>query len=237
MAKVKQVLWRVASFEKSSMKTYIDSLCCPLVTTSLESRYYDNDTLVMSIDGHGTLKYSIDSEYKDRTTFYIDFDNGYSWYAGRYMLPDPRYNQYTLTSVCNDKVFYLRFDGNSWGYRSLMFLYSKLSNDRYLVGGAYPGFAPAPLSAIEMHSNDATQGIFTYTNTLNYTASGNKIYYCAQAALCASVQSVTTKFYDDPNFIACSTVPLDKAITFKGQNYYSISDNLLVPMDKEPNNG
>ncbi len=79
---------------------------------------------------------------------------------------------------------------------------------------------------------DVDTGAFYYhKNWMNYTGDNNTIDYSPDFLFLFDSASE----FDSPDVYACSTVPRHKVIVFEGKEYFSIEENLLIPLfDPEP---
>lgn len=130
---------------------------------------------------------------------------------------------------CNDTLVYVQL--NDPQSRRFALLYEKISGKILYATAGQSGNVPSvawfPITAFTLTDND-TALIYTHKARLNYADEMGHIDYVDEVLFDSSDYRTDI---EDPNFVACSTVPTDQVITFQGKNYYSIGANTLVLID------
>lgn len=184
----------------------------------------------------------------DDNKLYINFVTGVKWYLSRDSQDWNRYlriNQTvlgqtittwwihtynttgqpaTVTLCGSSTLFYLHIRSSEY----LMGVYLALDDNSSISG---VGRSQTIQSLGLLHSQTSAE--YRIPVTLNYSAGSNKIQYMNHA----NIVSNGVKYFNTSDMLACSTLTADCVVTFGGDNYFAIDTNLLVPMDKEPNNG
>lgn len=218
MAKVKVKYFN--PYNWAGIKTYIDSMNCPLVVNT----EVVGDSLVITLEDMGTFTiYRSDGWFYLKYNFINDITRvAECWAAGSSVYP--------LLLCTSDNLFYFHLKGQwSWDIpNSYVFIYDKLSDNSHLVGSTTWRNA-AYFLPVESLSLTELETVSTYAvgKPLNYAKAANHIDYCSPAIL----MSGDVKAYNDPNFTSCSTVTVNNVYTFNGQNYFAIGTNTLIPID------
>lgn len=215
MATVKRANYAAQGYSASTLKTFFDSLNCPIITTSLASN-------VLTINVNNIVNVVFDFSASRTKTVYNGTTKEYSIIN--------TYNSATITAVCNENVFYVQFNGNYGSGRRFCFLYENISNEDYwgAVGAGTDSSSGHAWYSITDITLSQTETSLTYNHgtRLNYACELGYIDYAPDVLFISGYKSI-----DDPNFITCSTVPTDQVITFQGQNYYSIGAHTLCLID------
>jgi hypothetical protein len=135
----------------------------------------------------------------------------------------------TVTFCGSSTMFYLHIRTSSSDY--LMGLYLALDDNASISGVGRLSQGQTIQSLGLFHSQTSAE--YRIPVTLNYSAGPNKIQYMNHA----NIVSNSVKYFSTSDMLACSTLTADRVVTFGSDNYYAVDTNLLVPMDKEPNNG
>lgn len=214
MAKIKKR--SIVPLNWSMLKTFIDSMNCPLVTATIVG-----DTLELQMEDKG--KFVL---YRDGNWLHFKYNfNGITYDTDCYGGAD-RY--WPVMICCSDDFFYLDITGDYWGIHPYILMYDKVSEDSCIVGTTHWRQWPHPIEGLQCYEVQSGASI-TYGKTLNYSAGLNSIAYCENAP----ILSGDVKIENDPKFISCSTITSDNVVTFKGQTYYAIGTNTLIPIDVE----
>ena len=204
-----------SSWTENNIKSFFDSLDCPLITTELIS----SASLTVHVNNIVDLKFDngySQVTYNGTTTSYSVLNNNTSC---------------TITAVYSSNLFYVQLCCNYDAGRRIAFLYEIIGNNNYFgaVGSgtgstsvhAWYSINAIPLTCVEDNVP------YAHGNLLNYSTSLGYIDYCADILL----QSFTATNIIDSNFMSCTEVPTDQVITFNSQNYYTIGAHTLVPID------
>lgn len=214
MAQVKKGYYAGQTWSVSTIKTFLDSLNCPLITTS-----FDGSTLTVNVNNICDITFSNGTRviYNGTTTWYSSINT---------------YNNLYITAACNENFFYVQINCDYQSGRRFVFLYEKIDSKDYFgangsdnVGGR-GWFSIQEISMIETISNMN----YNHAARLTYNCETGFIDYSTPDYLFSAGYKTDTA---DENFISCSTVTLDQVLTIDGTNYYSIGNNILVPLDEE----
>lgn len=211
----------------TGLKQLLDSLNCPLITTSVSG---------------ATFYCFFDATPGDELGFEIYFANlSGSWhYIHGQRLRTGTFSNNPLdeVTVCySDSLFYLQIQRytsastpstNSRG----AWIYDIVDGGT-LFGwrgeGTGSGDAAyydlASFNLIDIAHSDNT---CNFSPTINIQANLNKLFYTDSVAVSAS----GLKLYEDTKFNSCSTVVKNAVYTFNGKNYFALGTNILVPIDE-----
>ena len=226
MANVKRItvpIYPAATFVP--LKNAIDSMQLPFIT-STEIVEGDNKLYVNFVTG-AKWYFSRHSEDWNR---YIKFNQtilGLTRTTGWIHTHNVEGKPATVTMCGSSSMFYIRIQTRNAG-EILMGLYLRLEPNLSVSG---IGKTTPVKSLILNHSQ--TYADYSIPTVLNYSAGVGRIQYMNHA----NVVSNGIKYFNTYDMLACSTVADDCVVTFDSDNYFAIDTNLLVPMDKEPNNG
>lgn len=214
MAKVKKGYYARLTWDENTFKAFIDSLNCPLITTSHDSNITTiNVNNIVSVNfGNG----KVTVVYNGQTVATYSILNSY--------------NDLHITAAFNDNFFYFQVNCDYSYGRRFVFLYETIDNKNYFgyngaeVVSGRGWFSIHEITMIETESN------------LNYNHAARLPYNCQTGLIdYASPDFLFSVGYktdtEDNNFISCSTVIVNQVITFGGTNYYSIGTNTLVELD------
>lgn len=214
--------WASPAISLENLKAWIDSLNCPLITTSIS-----DGTLYIHVDDAVNL------------CFGLYYSSGF-YYAMGYQLRGnsvrtSTFNDYggnTVVVCFSDDVFYLQIKNNYGANdRKSVFIYEKLDEKRYFMGTGFDIDSDTnPWYNIEGKTFLCLENDLDYTHEsrLKYTQALNYIDYTYDHLL-LSGEEITN--IEDSNFSSCSTVELNRVISFNGQNFYTIGTNILFPIE------
>ena len=189
----------------SMWDSFFNGLNCPLISASGGT---------VDIDGKFSLRLSGQTVY---------------FYKGSSQLVGSTYNfPMVVTVCCNDSFVSIQLkDPQS---RRIVLVYEKLEGlDVYATagGGNNSGTAFFSINSLTFTDNE-TALTYAHKARLNYADGLGYIDYTDEVLFDSNNHKTDI---EDPNFVACSTVPADQVITFQGKNYYSIGANTLVLID------
>ena len=124
--------------------------------------------------------------------------------------------------IYNDSLFFFLIKPGSNDNSIIVALYENLNNSKYANGG------------VGLPSDN---GIYDLVGTANFRYPG--LGYVPQGNNYIDYIDITmivnngVRYATDTNIIACTTVPFFKIITINNQDYFSITNKLLVPIDAE----
>jgi len=195
----------------SSWASYITSLGCPFVSLVDGAVVIDNAIRVTSADSL--------SVFRGDTRI---AQTSVNWRgAGSYSV-----RQYVVAS---DTFFYFNVRGYFENRTELV--YEKIGNDSYygVLSSQNNGTMPyKELSDFTLYKIGEETIKYFHGVTLNYAA---------QTGTCNYVQDSlfkitnTSRYIQDPNTIACSTVPAQALITIGNKKYFSLGTHHLIEMD------
>lgn len=214
MAQVKKGYYAGQTWDENTFKAFIDSLNCPLITTSHEGYITTiNVNNIVNVEfGNG----KVTVVYNGQTVATYSILNSY--------------NDLYITAAFNENFFYFQVNCDYSYGRRFVFLYEIIDNKNYFgyngaeVVSGRGWFSIHEITMIETSSN------LTYNHAarFNYNCQVGLIDYATPDFLFSAGYKTDT---EDNNFISCSTITLDQVITFDGTNYYSIGTNTLVELD------
>lgn len=215
--------WPEHTITLENFKAWLDSLDCPLISsTSIEHR-----VLYVNVDDAVTL------------FFALNYDQSSLWYDAGYQIQGNStttsvFNDYSGNTVVvcfSDDVLYLHYRNNYDNLRKSLFVYEKLGNKKYFMGigsdidgdnNYWYNIQGKTFTCLE------TDVEYTHESRLKYTQKLNYIDYTYDH-LVLSGGEITN--IEDDNFASCSTVELNRVVSFNDQNFYTIGTNILFPID------
>ena len=214
--------WPGNTLTLEQFKAQLDSLDCSLISTSIEDR-----VLYVHVDDAANLFFALNSSSSGL------------WYGAGYQLQGnaittSTFNDYggnTVVVCFSDDVSYLQYRNNYNNTRKSLFVYEKLNNKRYFMGigsnidgddNYWYNIQSKPCTCLE------TGVEYTHESRLKYTQKLNYIDYTYDH-LVLSAGDITN--IEDTNFASCSTVDLNRVVSFNDQNFYTVGTNILFPID------
>ena len=215
MLTLKKANYNVQAYSETVLKTYFDSLNCPIITTSISSHalYVTVNNIVSLIFNFGIGRTQV--SYNGSTTSYSVLNT---------------YNPATITTVTGDSIVYVQFNGVYGAGRRILFLYEMIDNKSYFgaIGSGtestHAWFSIADLTLRQVENNLT----YTHKKMLDYTTTLNYIDYSTDL-LFENGDAVSD--IADMNTVTCTTVTSDSVITFGGKNYYSAGTNTLIQLN------
>ena len=210
----------ISGYQKiDAWENYFNSLNCDLITVDR-----DGLKLTININNLAEIKFTFRS-YGD-TDFFVDM--AYTLNGSTVTGPSVLAYTTTVIVVYTDTLFFIQV--SDYSNRRFCYLYESINDEDYIgyrgANAENQGFYP--INSFNL-LNVATSTSYVHGARLNYTKQGlNYIDYTSDALFSIGT---STMFFEDPNFIACSTIAADLVITFNGATYYSLSTNTLVEID------
>lgn len=216
MATVKKTTYGTNDWtpDAATGKAFFDTLNCSLIETAL----VDDDTFTVNIDDTVLLSFNGAS---DKRTITATIDGVTTTIATNQTYQT--YGQKTFIVACSDNFVIIDLLGYS--NRRFYLCYEKINGNKYYGYANESNELYLSNITIKDLSNDAQ---YKHAVRLNYLCDIGYLDYAPEILF---NNAGTQKMFDDPNFIACSTVTAKQVITFNGKNYYSLSANTLVQMD------
>lgn len=207
----------------SKFKAWLDSLGCPLISSTSIS----DNTLYVHVDDTLNLYFGLNSSSGTR------YKTGYQLRGNA--TDTSIFNDYggNVVVVCfSDDVLYLQYKNYGYGNtgKSLL-VYEKLDNKKYFlgVGGEIDGDTNSWYNIQSKVFTCIDTGVdYTHESRLRYTQKLNYIDYTYDH-LVLSGGDITN--IEDANFASCSTVDLNRVVSFNDQNFYTVGTNILFPID------
>lgn len=199
-------------------KNYIDSLNCPLITSTEANNnyfyiYFGNKFSIVFAIYTG---YSMGVKIGNRSVDYVAMCN--PW------------NNHTITVCFSDKTFYLQHNGNYGEGRRMLVVYEE-ADEKSFLGYIGPGTDSSAehswYSIQDLYFTCFEDGLsYRHDSRLKYTHKPDHIDYTVDNLVKGD------KFSDiiDTNFVSCSNVTPDSSISFAGQRFYSVGTNILFPI-------
>lgn len=205
----------------SNYKAWLDSLGCSLITTRIE-----DSTLYIHVDDAAIIYFGLNSSSGTR------YNMGYQLQGVTTSTSVANDYGGNVAVVCfSDDVFYLQHKNNYSNDRKSLFVYEKLNNKRYFmgVGGYTDGDTNSWYNVQGKEFKCLETGVdYFHESRLKYTQALNYIDYTYDHLLLSGGEITNI---EDTNFASCSTVDLNRVITFNDQNFYTIGTNILFPID------
>lgn len=152
------------------------------------------------------------------------------FYKGDTSLVGSTYNwPMTVTVCCSDSLVSIQLqDPQS---RRITLIYEKFGDITIYAtagGGNNSGTAFHSINSLTFTEYES-ELTYNHKARLNYSNELGYIDFTSEVLFDSNNYKTDI---EDPNFIACSTVPSNQVITFQGKNYYSIGTNTLVLIDE-----
>lgn len=209
----------------TSIQDYMDffeSFDCPLFNVSSNSIYIDNGEVMITV--------TEDSDYTNGRDWIISYAHGSSYTL-------VQQGPAAIWLCCSDNFFWLTVESNDTN--KILFLYERILIDeyddywKYLTGHAYtaksgnPDIHNVTITDVE-YGDEYTHGkLFNYTCENVYPDCYDYIDYSEDTLFVSNGLSNLV----DPNTYTCSTVPINKIVTFSGINYFALGTNTVIPID------
>lgn len=193
-------------------KSYIDSLECPIIETELLTEYnlkiVIDETITITSYGYGNPGAHLSIEIGGAEVANITTHGAYG--------------SKTFIICCSEKFVFIKSRSASYG-DPIYFAYEKIG-DRKLWG--YSTTSGANISGVTLNDIDSALQ-YKHGARLNYACEIDRLDYAADVLF----DSSNIKAFEDPNFVATTTVTVDEIVTFDSKNHFAVSPNVLAPLD------